>query len=227
MTEKDRGEGGVKLIEVFNTWQGEGVDSGKSMLILRFKTCNLKCPWCDTNVKMRITPEAEYSLSQLQEIIDDRKCGILVTGGEPTVPKHFNSCRRLLNKLEYPIANVETNGFNLKELIMQSSSSKKIRFIYSPKIFTPADLEEAYGKTKEILTIEPDLYIKIVYEFENEFVDPYLSWLTKQDINQQVYLMPEGTNRADLIRNSGKVFDACEKYKFNFSSRTHIIYGFI
>jgi hypothetical protein len=39
--------------------------------------------------------------------------------------------------------------------------------------------------------------------------------------------MPKGTNRADLIKNAGPVFDACEKYNFNFSSRDHIIFGFV
>jgi organic radical activating enzyme len=226
MTKKDISEPSVKLIEVFNTWQGEGVDTGSSMLILRFKACNLKCSWCDTRVKMRIIPEAEYSLSQLQGIIDENKCGILVTGGEPTIPKHIDDCRLLLNKLKYPIANVESNGYNLRELIMTTFSGKNIKYIYSPKIFSNEDLRDTFVKTERILKVHPRLYIKIVYE-QNELIDKFLGWLTDKNINQQVYLMPEGTNRADLIRNAEKVFDACEKYKFNFSSRTHIIYGFV
>jgi hypothetical protein len=44
---------------------------------------------------------------------------------------------------------------------------------------------------------------------------------------QRVWLMPKGTTRVDLIRNAGPVFDACEKYNFNFSSRSHIIFGFV
>ena len=39
--------------------------------------------------------------------------------------------------------------------------------------------------------------------------------------------MPEGKTREELINNSPKVFDVAEKYKTNFSSRDHIIYGFI
>ena len=45
--------------------------------------------------------------------------------------------------------------------------------------------------------------------------------------NQRVWLMPMGTNRADLIKNAGPVFDVCEKYNLNFSSRSHIIFGFV
>jgi len=41
----------VKLIEVFTSFQGEGPDTGRSMLILRFKRCNRtsegkSCPFC-------------------------------------------------------------------------------------------------------------------------------------------------------------------------------------
>jgi len=53
----------VKLIENFVSWQGEGPDSGKTMIILRFKTCDRNCSWCDTTVKMRITAEAPHKLS--------------------------------------------------------------------------------------------------------------------------------------------------------------------
>jgi len=40
-------------------------------------------------------------------------------------------------------------------------------------------------------------------------------------------MMPEGVTRPDLIKNAEKVFDMCEKYKLNFSSRSHILYGFV
>jgi len=106
----------VKLIENFLSWQGEGPDSGRSMIILRFKTCNLNCSWCDTAVKMRISAEAPYKLSDIQKTIYKSKAGILVTGGEPTVKKHFTSTVMLLNELDFPVANVESNGCALYEL---------------------------------------------------------------------------------------------------------------
>ena len=107
----------VRLIENFVSWQGEGPDSGRAMIILRFKSCNLKCPWCDTSVKMRISAEAPYKLSDIQCTINKTNAGILVTGGEPTVDRHIKETIMLLNELEYPIANVETNGYDLPYLL--------------------------------------------------------------------------------------------------------------
>ena len=218
----------VRLIENFVSWQGEGPDSGQAMIILRFKTCNLKCSWCDTSVKMRISAEAPYKLSDIQDSIDANKAGILITGGEPTVPKHFNEALMLLNELNYPVANVESNGYQLARMIQITDPSKNVHFMYSPKFFTPEDLEVATLTTLNVISHQ-NLFIKVVYENKPLVLD-YLDWLSSQITLEQankVWLMPEGTTRADLIRNSEDVFNACEKYKFNFSSRSHIIFGFV
>lgn len=219
----------VTLIENFRSFQGEGPDMGKAMLILRFKTCNLSCRWCDTAVKMRISAEAPYDLDDIQKTINETKAGILLTGGEPTVKRHFEEAVTILNDLVYPIANVESNGFHLKELIERIDESKPVKFIYSPKIFTQKDTEEAIVKTKELLPLKR-LYIKLVYEKE-DCVDRYCKFLSEQvdsiSHSERVFLMPEGVTRADLLRNAPAVFDAAEKYKFNFSSRLHIMYGFV
>ena len=221
----------VRLIENFNSYQGEGPDRGQAMIILRFKTCNLKCPWCDTAVKMRITAEAPHSLVDIQKQINETRSGIMITGGEPTVQRHIDESVLLLNTLNYPIANVESNGYNLEELIKRSAGSKNIHFIYSPKIFTADDFKEAVEKAENLLDYD-SVYIKLVYEDDNTHMKTFCAWLSAH-INgrpryyNKVWLMPEGTTRADLIRNSEKVFDACERYRFNFSSRSHVIFGFI
>lgn len=219
----------VRLIENFVSWQGEGPDSGRAMVILRFKTCNLKCPWCDTAVKMRISAEAPYELSVIQETLYESKAGILVTGGEPTVDRHFKETVMLLNELDYPIANVETNGYKLLELLDEVDLNKPIKFIYSPKLFKESDVEDALTLTSLIEKYE-QVNVKVVYE-DKPIVKRYLDELSRNfqgmAWQHRIWLMPEGTTRADLIRNSQAVFDACEQYKFNFSSRSHIIFGFV
>ena len=220
----------VRLIENFVSWQGEGPDSGCTMIILRFKTCNKKCPWCDTSVKMRISSEAPYTLSDIQNTIYERAAGLLITGGEPTVDRHFDECVSLLNDLTYPMANVETNGYNLTGLIKDVDPMKPVKFIYSPKIFTANDGAEAREILKEV-EMTPNLFVKMVYEPENDYSMLFLNYIRDEMSSlikrQRVWLMPKGTTRSDLITNAGPVFDACEKYNFNFSSRSHIIFGFV
>lgn len=222
-------EKSVKLIECFDSFQGEGPDSGHAMIILRFKTCNRKCPWCDTAVKMRISMEAPYKLSDLQKRIKKSYSGLLITGGEPTVERHFDETVMLLNELTYPIANVESNGYKLYDLVMVVNKTKPVKFIYSPKIFNEQDLDDTL-KTLESLSLFKNVYLKIVYE-NNPLMIEFLKILSTKyqglQWDHRIWLMPEGVTRSDLIRNSEGVFDVCEKYKFNFSSRGHIIFGFV
>jgi len=221
----------VHLIEAFRSFQGEGPDSGKAMYILRFKTCDRKCPWCDTSVKMRISMEAPYQLLDIKNMLDRDSAGLLITGGEPTVPRHFDETVMLLNSLDYPIANVETNGFNVVELLKNIDYvNKPIKVILSPKVFNKTDFDFYSNILKEVHD-HPALYLKFVYEPENRDCIAFLEYIRINYPNlvkeQRVWLMPEGTTRSELITNAEKVFDACEKYNFNFSSRSHIIYGFV
>jgi len=221
----------VHLIEAFNSFQGEGPDVGKSMIILRFKYCSRvhPCPWCDTLIKMRISMEAPYKISDLQKTIYENKLGILISGGEPTFERHFDDTLNLLNELDFVTANVESNGYNLYGLIQQVKNQDKIKYMYSPKIFNEVELEDAKKLTEKFLPI-PNVHFKIVYE-NNPLIIEYLDFLytyyESLAWQHRVWLMPEGSTREKLIENSHAVFDACEKYNFNFSSRSHIIFGFV
>jgi hypothetical protein len=101
--------------------------------------------------------------------------------------------------------------------------------MYSPKIFTLKDFEEATEKATSLLNFD-NVYFKIVFE-RTEHIEAFCTWLSSRVQGRRaanrIWMMPEGVTRADLIRNSEDVFDACEKYKFNFSSRDHLIYDFV
>jgi organic radical activating enzyme len=217
-----------------STWQGEGIDSGCRMIILRFKTCNRNCIWCDSKLKMRISEEGVFYLKDIQSQIYRDSAGILVTGGETTVDRHFDECLTLLNDLIYPLANVESNGYRLEDLIKSVNPDKPVHYMFSPKIFTDDDYELALKQSYDFLR-NPNVFYKLVYDgsvLMNDFIRELDTMFKLQSFSQflhsqKVWIMPEGTTREDLIKNSGPVFDVCEQYNFNFSSRNHIIYGFI
>lgn len=218
----------VNLIECINTWQGEGPDSGKRMLLVRFKKCNKKCSWCDTLVKMRAEQEFEFSLQRLQEIISSENVGLMITGGEPTFGKQLEQTIAMLNYLNYPYANVETNGCKLKELMDKiNTPPNNVKFIYSPKIFSDEDYEIELETLKAIYD-DPRLYVKLVYDNKHNYlIHDFLEEIIKLGINNKVYLMPKGSTREELLKSAPEVFDAAEKYKVGFSSRTHLMYGFV
>lgn len=219
------------FIECIETWQGEGPDTGKRMLLVRFKECNLKCPFCDTLVKMRITPSASYTLNQLQSIIDKQACGLMITGGEPTLNGQLQQTVDLLNNLHYPYANVETNGFRLHQLKSEVLPEKGVKYIFSPKIFN----EKMFNSNLGMFTTcnKKNLYLKLVISKEEYEEGSWIRRFIERVIDDNpksisnIYLMPMGITKEELFKNSGMVFDMCEEYKLNFSSRQHIIYSFI
>lgn len=228
----------VMLIECFNTFQGEGPDSGKSMLLTRFKYCDRNCFFCDTKVKMRISKEGIYPLNALQTQIDEHRLGLLITGGEPTFHKHYHDTIKLLTNLNYSIANVETNGCQLERLLNHKDWDKSIKFIYSPKVLDESSLYEQKNITEKILD-RPNVYIKIPFH-KNEFMLSYCQWLSEEmvlsdaasgcrsgEYDNKVWLMPLGVTDGEQKFSSADVMDACELYKFNFSGRLHVMYNFI
>jgi len=216
----------VKVIEAFTSWQGEGNDTGKRMLILRFKNCNRKCPWCDTNVKMRISAEFDLSLKEIQKIVDQENAGLLITGGEPTYGGNFQQTISLINRVKANIYNVETNGCDLIDLIKLVNKNKNVIYSLSPKLFNDTDFM-GYKRLVKELKDNKRVFIKLVTE-DKPLVIEFLDYLKEIEFDMnRVFLMPEGTTKESIINHAPFVFDMAEKYKCNFSSREHIIYGFV
>jgi len=226
----------VKLIEAITTWQGEGADTGRRMLLLRFKRCDRvdhkkPCGFCDTLIKMRISPESEFKVIDLQSIIDSEKCGLMITGGEPTWDPHFEECVYLLNNLKYEDANVETNGYNLEGLLKEVKSEQfnKIKFVFSPKMFNYEEAMKDIDLAKRMKDISNVVFKLVCTKTENlqRYIQLFLDELSEFNLNRRIYLMPEGRNREEILMNAPVMFDYAERWKVNVSTRMHIMYDFV
>jgi organic radical activating enzyme len=171
--------------------------------------------------------------------LDSNRLGLLITGGEPTFEQHYDDTIRLLYKLRYTVANVETNGHQLERMLGEVDwSQSPVKFMYSPKILDSDSVYTAIQLTTKILD-HPNVYIKIPY-LDNGYTDQYCEWLSKEiaeremvhismvnQFNHKVWLMPVGSDLMEQEEASAGVMDACETYRFNFSGRLHIMYNFL
>lgn len=213
----------IKAIEVFTTFQSEGLFSGKRVVLIRFKKCNKDCWFCDTIGKMNYYEEGEYKLDSIQKLLTFEDANLLITGGEPTYDTNFNQTILLLNKLNYSESYIETNGFRLKELYKYITNKKSVYYIYSPKFFNQSDLFE--DKTDQLIDlIGRQLIIKVMYDHTNPFCLRYLDKIVKY--RESVYLQPMGSTFDDIVKNMKLVLEAADKYKFNITSRLHLIHNF-
>ena len=94
------------LVEIFESLQGEGRNTGRPCVFIRFAGCNLRCPWCDTDVKKRFALSLE---DLVKEVKNFKAKSVILTGGEPTLVKEMPELVAALKKDGYWIG-VETNG---------------------------------------------------------------------------------------------------------------------
>lgn len=94
------------LVEIFKSLQGEGRNTGRPCVFVRFAGCNLACPWCDTDVGERFS----MTLGELlAEIASYKTKTVVLTGGEPALVGGAPELVAALRREGYYIA-VETNA---------------------------------------------------------------------------------------------------------------------
>ena len=95
-----------RLHDIFASLQGEGRNAGRPATFIRFATCNLACPWCDTKKDVRYN----YTIPEiLLKLRHRRNKSVVVTGGEPTIQLGLSELVSVLKKEGYWVA-LETNG---------------------------------------------------------------------------------------------------------------------
>lgn len=95
-----------RLVEIFESLQGEGRNTGRLCVFVRFAGCNLACPWCDTDVRERFSMTLDELLA---EIASYKAKTVVLTGGEPTLIEGAPELIAALKAAGYFIA-VETNA---------------------------------------------------------------------------------------------------------------------
>lgn len=97
-----------RIVEIFESLQGEGYNTGMPAVFIRLGKCNLACSWCDTDY-------LKFEMLSLSEILGRLKHysarNIIITGGEPTIQPHLEVLLNALKAQGYRLC-IETNGLN-------------------------------------------------------------------------------------------------------------------
>ncbi|TLU75018.1 7-carboxy-7-deazaguanine synthase QueE [Mannheimia varigena] len=195
------------IVEIFESLQGEGFNTGMPAIFVRFGKCNLTCPWCDTNYN-------QFEAWTLSEILAKVKSysakNVIITGGEPTIQPNLSLLLEQLKQAGYFLA-IETNG--LKEIPPQ------IDYIAtSPK--------RMYQEKYQRRCIEFANEVRIVVDGE---VQEFCEQLEIQIKADHYYLSPcevDGKmNLLETITQIGLLNQRSNKPKWQLSIQTHKIVG--
>ena len=153
-----------KVVEIFNSIQGEGTNLGKEVTFIRLAGCNLQCSWCDTEHK-------KYEEMTIDKIVDKCNRNVIITGGEPTM-QDLLPLLKILKSIKRWVG-LETNGTN-----NTTELRSYLDYIaFSPKGKTHKSLIE---NADEIRIVNDNLTIEEVLKYENwKIKNRYISVLEK------------------------------------------------
>lgn len=180
----------MKVVEIFDSFQGEGIYTGEPATFLRLGGCNLNCDFCDTEFDDYKEIDVELVKECLLNHIKNHKNKLLViTGGEPLL--HYDKIKELVDLLHYQIFNeglkiqIETNGF-IRRIPIRNTT-----YVISPK----RDIDNVFKFYKDY----DDAYFKFVIE---DFWDLRLvkSLQEKYDYKKTVWLQPEFSQTERVVR---------------------------
>jgi len=115
----------LDIHSIFPTIQGEGPYTGWPAIFIRLSGCNLACQFCDTEFDDSKTLSVTEIVKQVDELSNNPKQLIVLTGGEPFRQPIELLCQTLLN-LNYKIQ-IETNGMLYRPI------NSAVDIICSPK----------------------------------------------------------------------------------------------
>lgn len=109
----------AEITEIFSSIQGEGIFSGARQIFVRFRSCNMRCAYCD---EKRDGAAKEYTAEELikevrfLDVQNGAHHSVSLTGGEPLMYADF-LCEFLVQLKRYGFKTyLETNGTLPKEL---------------------------------------------------------------------------------------------------------------
>lgn len=102
-----------KVVEIFDSIEGEGKRAGLPATFIRLAGCNLRCSYCDTPYALFDEPElCEYEKMTINDILKKLNRNykrVTLTGGEPLISKDIDKLVSALLSEKFEI-NIETNG---------------------------------------------------------------------------------------------------------------------
>lgn len=100
----------MKVVEIFNSIEGEGKRAGLPCTFIRLYGCNLNCKYCDSRYAWEDGTYEDMSVTDIIKKVTDIGCpSITVTGGEPLIHKDISDLLFALIRCGFYV-NVETNG---------------------------------------------------------------------------------------------------------------------
>jgi 7-carboxy-7-deazaguanine synthase len=219
----------VRIAEIYKSLQGEGRLTGTESVFVRASGCNLRCWFCDTPYTSWDPEGEDLSVEEVLRQVEKHDCRhIVVTGGEPMLFSELIPLTRQLRAVGRHIT-IETAGtlYLPVECDLMSISPKLANSI--PPLARDERWHRRHERSRHVPDViraligEYDYQMKFVVESQRdcEEVEEYLAEFP--EINREsVMLMPQGIDRATLVRHEAWLRPYCEERGLAYCARKQI-----
>lgn len=221
-----------KVNEIFYSLQGEGSNTGKPAVFVRFSGCNRACSFCDTDFNKFTTYTAEDIVVCIRrlladsEVKEDAPVYIVLTGGEPTLQVDTRLIYVLLTSFKSrPTIQIETNGTTLSELPDEILS--RVFLTISPKTLNDArSITKYLSESGSNLSCEIKIVSRSLCENDDDFKQTLEIFETVPETVQK-FVQP--CDSGNVAENTEEITKCVELVKANpnwrLSLQTHKIIG--
>lgn len=175
-----------RIVEIFESLQGEGYNTGMPAIFIRLGRCSLACTWCDTDYLSYST----MTLENIFEVIKGYSArNIIITGGEPSIHPHLEVLLEALKQQGYFLC-IESNALHpISPLIDYIAVSPKYCYSsrYEQSILKKAD--EVRIVVDPLRTGEPEPKQELGSDPEQDFMD-WCLWVAQQTHAKHYFLSP-------------------------------------
>lgn len=209
----------AKLIEFFQSIQGEGQYAGVKQVFVRFFECNIHCVWCDTPHSIGDTTRryTEMDLDEVFENIQQHWPGshsVSLTGGEPLVQADFIAELLPTLKSAGMQVHLETNGIlpeQLKKVIEQIDV-----VAMDLKLPSSTKCEPFWNEHKAFLEVaqSAEVFIKAVISADTQAADIHASVELVKAVNPDTLFILQ-PNTFDLGKG---IMQKCQDFETYCSS---------
>jgi len=224
----------MRISEIYESLQGEGLLAGTPSTFVRTSGCNLRCVWCDTPFTSWKPEGDNLPLGAVLEAVVARPPRhVVVTGGEPLLVDEIPELCGLLGRAGYHVT-VETAGS-----VPPAGAAGRLCDLVSisPKLASstpPADTPGGWAERHEAARRRDDVLRSLAASGPHQFkfvvesatdVDEAARWIddlgTAID-RSRVFLMPQARTPAELAARTAWLTAECRRLGFRFAPRHHI-----
>lgn len=177
----------MKVVEIFNSIEGEGKRVGLPCTFIRLFGCNLNCTYCDSRYACEGSQYVFMSCAEILEQIKMIGCSnITITGGEPLIHSGIENLLELLAGEGYYI-NVETNGTQIPICDNLRIVTSNIFYTVDYKTYSSGMSDRMVSKVFECLC--PVDVLKFVVGNEDD-LNQALEVVEKYHCRSNIYVSP-------------------------------------